>query len=75
MPNIKRWIIYFIALFGMSAGDALAIKADIGVAPLEALELSFTGLTMIKVGTIAIIINCIFIFIQMFILKKEFKKT
>ena len=71
----KKWVVYLAALVGLSAFDALAIKANIGVAPLEALQVSFSELSSIKVGTIAIMINFVFIIMQIILLKKEFKRS
>lgn len=71
----KKWVVYLVALFGLSAFDALAIKANIGVAPLEAMQVSFSELSSIKVGTIAIMINFVFIIMQIVLLKKEFKRS
>lgn len=65
-------LILLTILAGMEL--ALLVKMNVGVAPWDAMALSFSFLTGIKMGTIAIICNYLCVLGQIILLKKEFKK-
>ena len=66
-----------LILLTILAGMELAflVKMNVGVDPWNAMALSFSFLTGIKMGTIAIICNFLCVLGQIILLKKEFKKT
>ena len=67
------WIAHITTILaGMEL--ALLVKMNIGVAPWDAMALSFSFLTGIKMGTVAIICNYLCVLGQIILLKKEFKK-
>ena len=66
-------LILLTILAGMEL--ALLVKMNVGVDPWNAMALSFSFLTGIKMGTIAIICNFLCVLGQIILLKKEFKKT
>lgn len=54
-------------------GASITVKANIGVGAYEALNISINQISGIKIGTLAIILNVICIFIQWILLKKNFQ--
>lgn len=73
----KKFLINVLCvMFGVTlvgVGASLSIKAGIGVSAVDALNSGISELTTIKVGTISVLINVSFVFVQMFIQKKNFK--
>ena len=65
-------LILLTILAGMEL--ALLVKMNVGVGPWDAMALSFSFLTGIKMGTIAIICNFLCVLGQIILLKREFKK-
>lgn len=77
MRRKEELIRYTLILIGyVIAGAAIAfdMRINIGVGPWDALSKVISEWVNVKVGTIGIIMNCACIFIQMIILKKDFKK-
>lgn len=72
--TVKSYMLLTILIILVSAGVALIIKIDTGLGPWDAMALTFSFLTGIKVGTIGMILNFLCIFGQIAILKKDFKK-
>lgn len=60
--NIKSYVFSYISYIITAIGMSLSIKAAIGVSSVSAISLSFSDLTEIKVGTITMIINFLFLF-------------
>lgn len=70
--NRKRQITFFIlGLLVCSLGDSMNFKADIGVTPYEATQLTAFYITGVRVGTLAIISNFILLAGQ-FAIKRRF---
>ena len=65
-------LILLTILAGMEL--ALLVKMNVGVGPWDAMALSFSFLTGIKMGTVAIICNYLCVLGQLILLKKKFKK-
>lgn len=68
------YIILTILIIITSMAVAILLKADVGVGAWDALVVSLSRLTKIKIGTMGIILNFSCILGQIFILKKKFKK-
>ena len=70
----KRYILFVISLFISALGVAVTKKGELGVSPISSvpnvISIKFTVLTL---GNWLIIWNCIMIFGQILLLKKEFK--
>ena len=66
----KRIIIFILGLLICSFGDSMNFKADIGVTPYEATQLTAFYITGIKVGTLAIISNFILLGGQILLKRK-----
>lgn len=65
------YVFFGVTLVGI--GGSLTMKAGIGIAALDAMNSSISELTTIKVGTVSILVNVLFLVIQMLILKRDFK--
>lgn len=69
----KQMALLSTCLILLASVDALGLKAAIGVGAFEAMQQSITYVTGIKIGTISIYFNLIFIGVQFLLLKKDFK--
>ncbi len=75
--NIKefnRYILYFISLFIISLGASISIKANLGTSPLICLPYVSSVILKQSVGTVCLIFNFIYVFIQILLLRKDFEK-
>ena len=70
---IKRITVFVIGLFIMAFGVAFSVKADIGVSPISCVPYIYSLEYPLSIGTFTILLNAMFVFIQMFILGKEYK--
>jgi len=70
---IKRIIVFIIGLFIMAFGVAFSVKADIGVSPISCVPYIYSLEYPLSIGTFTILVNAIFVVIQIFILGKEYK--
>ncbi len=71
--KIKRIILCLLMLQVIAFGAALTLKASVGVSAWDALAKVGSSITGIRVGTVGMICNFICIFIQLIILKRDFK--
>lgn len=78
MPETKKEIFSYIIIvvFAMlvGIGVSLIVKADIGLSSWDALALTFSYLTGIKIGTVGIVLNTLCVLGQFLIEGKDFKK-
>lgn len=71
---IKRFLAMLLCICIIGMGIALSIKAGIGLGPYDALSTTLSNISLIKVGTITIIINGTFILLQILLLGNNFNK-
>lgn len=71
--KIKRMLVCFFMIILISCGASLTLKAAIGVGAWDALALTGSSISGIKVGTVGMLLNFICIFIELMILRKNFK--
>lgn len=71
--NIKKLIYFIILVICISLGITLTMKANIGVDAWDALAQSGSDISSIPVGTVMMLLNFGCVFIQIILLKKEFK--
>lgn len=71
--KLKRIILCFFMIILISFGASLTLKASIGVGAWDALALTGSSITGIQVGTVGMILNFACIFIELIILRKNFK--
>lgn len=72
--KIKRILVLLMGIIIVGCACAITLKAAIGVGAWDALSQTTSELTAIEVGTCGIIFNTLCVFVQIFVLKKEFKK-
>lgn len=73
MKKQKQIALLCICITLLASVDALGLKAEIGVGAFEAMQQSINYVTGIKIGTISIYFNLVFIGVQFLILRKYFK--
>lgn len=73
MNFIKRFFSMLACISILGIGLAFILKASIGVAPYDAVSQSISKITSLKVGTVIIMLNFLFILGQIAIKKKRFK--
>lgn len=70
----KRFLAMLVCICVIGMAIALSIKAGIGLGPYDALSTTLSNISLIKVGTITIIINGMCILLQILLLGKKFNK-
>ena len=73
MKNVNRLIIYICGVYLLALGGVLAIKSNLGASPVSSLPLSISKVSSINLGTAAAILFITYVFIQMILLRKDFK--
>lgn len=69
----KRWLLLVAGLFVMALGVGFSIKADLGTSPISSLPYTVSLVApAVSVGTATIIMHCVFIFLQLLLLRKDF---
>lgn len=69
----KRCLFLCIALFIMSLGVAFSIKANLGTSPISSVPYVVSLIFPITVGMVTIIMHCVFILLQIIILRKKYQ--
>ncbi len=72
--TVKSYGLLTLLIILVSIGVALMVKTDTGLGPWDAMALTFSFLTGMKIGTIGMICNFLCIFGQIALLGKNFKK-
>ena len=70
---IKRYLVLLVGLAIMAFGVAFSIKADVGTSPISSVPYVVSRFTPLTVGTATIIMHCVFITIQILILRKNYQ--
>ncbi|WP_157151705.1 YitT family protein [Brachyspira sp. SAP_772] len=69
---VERCIILVIGLATMSLGIAFSIKAALGTSPISSVPYVASSISGLSVGATTIIINLLFILIQILLLRKKY---
>ncbi|WP_196779675.1 DUF6198 family protein [Malaciobacter marinus] len=69
---IIRVLVFIIGLFIMALGVSLSVKADIGVSPISCVPYIYSLKFSLTIGELTIILNALFILVQMIILRKKY---
>lgn len=69
---LKRTVILLIGFALMSLGIAFSIKASLGTSPISSVPYVTSSISGLSVGATTIIINIIFIIMQILILRKKY---
>lgn len=67
-----RYLILFFGLALMSLGIAFSIRSDLGTSPISSVPYVLSVLTPLTVGTFQILINMVFLALQILILRRRF---
>lgn len=70
---IKRCLMFIAGLLIMAMGVAFSIKANLGTSPISSVPYVANLFTHLTVGNATIIMHCVFILIQILILRKQYK--
>lgn len=70
---VKRYLFFFAGLFIMSVGVAFSIKADLGTSPISSVPYVLSLIMPMTVGQITIAMHCVFILLQILILRKNYQ--
>ncbi|MCD7763376.1 MAG: DUF6198 family protein [Lachnospiraceae bacterium] len=65
--------ILLIGLFIMAFGVAFSIKAGLGTSPISSVPYVMSLFVPLTVGNITILMHCVFIFLQIVILRKQYE--
>ena len=71
---IRRICLFVVGLFIMSLGVAFSIVSTLGTTPISSISYSLALITNINIGITTFIFNAALIFIQLLILRFDFKK-
>lgn len=69
---IKRYVYLCFGLMIMAFGVAFSIKADLGTSPISSFPYVLSLIVPLSVGNATILMHCVFILIQILILRKTF---
>ncbi len=69
----KRYLLLFMGLFVMSVGVGFSIKANLGTSPISSVPYVVSLISPLTVGTATIIMHCLFILLQILILRKKYQ--
>lgn len=70
---VKSTIIYLLGLFIMALGVSVSRISDLGVSPVNAVPCVLSYIVNIDMGICTTVVFCLFILIQILIMRKEFK--
>lgn len=70
---LKRYLFLCIGLFVMSFGVAFSIKANLGTSPISSVPYVISLIIPITVGKATIAMHCVFILLQVAILRKRYQ--
>ena len=70
---LKRYLFLALGLAVMAFGVAFSIKAALGTSPISSLPYVVSLFTPLSVGTATILMHCVFILLQICILRKKFQ--
>ncbi len=71
--RIKRYLLLFISLWIMAFGIAFSIKANLGTSPISSFPYVLSLITPLTVGTVTILMHCVFILLQILILRRQYR--
>lgn len=69
----KRYLLFVAGLFVMSFGVAFSIKANLGTSPISSVPYVISLIFPITVGAATISMHCVFILLQVLILRKRYQ--
>lgn len=73
MSLIKRYILLLAGLTVMAFGVTFSIKGNLGTSPISSVPYAVSRFTPLTVGTATIVMHCVFIVIQIAVLRKKYQ--
>ncbi|QNO14228.1 hypothetical protein HYG86_05300 [Alkalicella caledoniensis] len=73
MKHFIRITLYLVGFFFLALGVNLAIKSNLGVSPVSSVPLSISNISGISLGTVTTAMFIFYVFMQMLVLRKDFK--
>ena len=70
--TLKRYLLLLVGLSIMAFGVAFSIKASLGTSPISSVPYVVSLFTPLTVGTATITMHCVFILLQILILRKNY---
>ena len=70
---IRRYLLLLVGLAIMAFGVAFSIKASLGTSPISSVPYVVSLFAPLTVGTATIIMHCVFILLQILILRKKYR--
>lgn len=69
---LRRYLLLMAGLSVMAFGVAFSIKADLGTSPISSVPYVVSLFAPLTVGTATIVMHCVFILLQILILRKDY---
>lgn len=69
---LRRYLLLMAGLSVMAFGVAFSIKADLGISPISSVPYVVSLFAPLTVGTATIVMHCVFILLQILILRKDY---
>lgn len=69
---LKRYLLLLLGLSIMAFGVAFSIKASLGTSPISSVPYVVSLFASLTVGTATIIMHCVFIVMQILILRRDY---
>lgn len=73
MNKVKRYMIFFVGLFINSLGVSVITKAELGTSPISSIPYVLSLNFPFSLGTFTVVFSVFLIFLQLLILRKNFK--
>lgn len=70
---LKRYLLLLVGLSIMAFGVAFSIQASLGTSPISSVPYAVSLFSPLTVGTATITMHCIFILIQILLLRKKYQ--
>ncbi len=70
---IKRYVFLLVGLLIMAFGVGFSIKGDLGTSPISSVPYAVSLISTVTVGSATIIMHCVFIALQILILRKNYQ--
>lgn len=69
---IRRLAVFLIGMFIMALGVGAAVKSNLGISPVNSIPYVLSRVTVFEQGRMTPVVFCVFIMLQILLLKKDF---
>ncbi len=70
---LQRWLTFLLGVWIMSVGIALSLHGQLGTAPISTFPAVIDAASPLSVGMVTVLMNIVFVLLQMLILRRRFK--